>query len=78
MYPLTIGLAIENRDLMEQAQACLAGLPFRCNELDGNAADRVPGATDFIHAPPSENIRKLVLRLPGIPASAARKVEFAL
>ena len=29
MYPLTIGLAIENRDLMEQAQACLAGLPFR-------------------------------------------------
>ena len=29
MYPLTIGLAIENRDLWEQAQACLAGLPFR-------------------------------------------------
>ena len=29
MYPLTIGLAVENRDLMEQAQACLAGLPFR-------------------------------------------------
>jgi pilus assembly protein CpaE len=29
MYPLTIGLAIENRDLMEQAQACLAELPFR-------------------------------------------------
>ena len=29
MYPLTIGLAIENRDLWEQAQACLAELPFR-------------------------------------------------
>jgi pilus assembly protein CpaE len=29
MYPLTIGLAIENRELMEQAQACLAELPFR-------------------------------------------------
>ena len=29
MYPLTIGLAIENRDLLEQAQACLQGLPFR-------------------------------------------------
>jgi pilus assembly protein CpaE len=29
MYPLTIGLVIENRDLWEQAQACLAGLPFR-------------------------------------------------
>jgi len=29
MYPLTIGLAIENRDLWEQAQATLAGLPFR-------------------------------------------------
>src|SRR5579864_355283 len=29
MYPLTIGLAIENRELQEQAQACLAGLPFR-------------------------------------------------
>ena len=29
MYPLTIGLAIENRELMEQAQAGLSGLPFR-------------------------------------------------
>jgi pilus assembly protein CpaE len=29
MYPLTIGLAIENRDLWEQAQGCLADLPFR-------------------------------------------------
>ena len=29
MYPLTIGLAIENRELLEQAQACLGGLPFR-------------------------------------------------
>lgn len=29
MYPLTIGLAIEHRELLEQAQACLAGLPFR-------------------------------------------------
>src|SRR5438105_1656960 len=29
MYPLTIGLAIENRDLWEQAQACLSALPFR-------------------------------------------------
>lgn len=29
MYPLTIGLAIENRDLWEQAQACLSELPFR-------------------------------------------------
>jgi pilus assembly protein CpaE len=29
MYPLTIGLAIENRELQEQASACLAALPFR-------------------------------------------------
>jgi pilus assembly protein CpaE len=29
MYPLTIGLAIENRDLWEQAQSCLSNLPFR-------------------------------------------------
>jgi pilus assembly protein CpaE len=29
MYPLTIGLAIENRDLWEQTQACLGALPFR-------------------------------------------------
>jgi pilus assembly protein CpaE len=29
MYPLTIGLAIENRELWDQAQACLSELPFR-------------------------------------------------
>jgi pilus assembly protein CpaE len=29
MYPLTIGLAIENRELWEQTQACLGNLPFR-------------------------------------------------
>jgi len=29
MYPLTIGLAIENRDLWEQVQAALSELPFR-------------------------------------------------
>ena len=29
MYPLTIGLAIENRELLEQVQACLSELPFR-------------------------------------------------
>src|SRR3954469_23786557 len=29
MYPLTIGLAIENRELQEQVQSCLADLPFR-------------------------------------------------
>src|SRR5690349_5638567 len=29
MYPLTIGLAIENRDLLEGVQACLSGLPYR-------------------------------------------------
>ena len=29
MYPLTIGLAIENRNLWEQAQAALSELPFR-------------------------------------------------
>lgn len=29
MYPLTIGLAIENREMWDQAQACLADLPFR-------------------------------------------------
>ncbi|HJT89633.1 MAG TPA: AAA family ATPase [Bryobacteraceae bacterium] len=29
MYPLTIWLAIENRELLEQAQACLGDLPFR-------------------------------------------------
>jgi pilus assembly protein CpaE len=29
MYPLTIGLAIENRELWDQTQATLEGLPFR-------------------------------------------------
>src|SRR3954453_24129880 len=29
MYPLTIGLAIENKELWDQAQATLADLPFR-------------------------------------------------
>jgi pilus assembly protein CpaE len=29
MYPLTIGLAIENRELLEQTQATLGPLPFR-------------------------------------------------
>ncbi len=29
MYPLTLGLAIENRELWEQVQGCLSGLPFR-------------------------------------------------
>jgi len=29
MYPLTIGLAIENREIYEQVQSCLADLPFR-------------------------------------------------
>src|ERR1017187_5079435 len=29
MYPLTIGLAIENRELWDQTQATLADLPFR-------------------------------------------------
>src|SRR6185312_14379248 len=29
MYPLTIGLAIENRELWDQAQACLSSMPFR-------------------------------------------------
>jgi pilus assembly protein CpaE len=29
MYPLTIGLAIENRELWEQTQTCLTALPFR-------------------------------------------------
>jgi pilus assembly protein CpaE len=29
MYPLTIGLAIENREIWDQTQACLAALPFR-------------------------------------------------
>ena len=29
MYPLTVGLAISNRELWDQAQACLAALPFR-------------------------------------------------
>jgi len=29
MYPLTIGLAIENREMWEQVQSCLAELPFR-------------------------------------------------
>jgi pilus assembly protein CpaE len=29
MYPLTIGLAIENREIWDQAQATLGGLPFR-------------------------------------------------
>ena len=29
MYPLTIGLAIENREMWEQVQSCLSDLPFR-------------------------------------------------
>src|ERR1017187_3827246 len=29
MYPLTIGMAIENRELWEEAQASLTALPFR-------------------------------------------------
>jgi DNA-binding NarL/FixJ family response regulator len=29
MYPLTIGLIIENRELWDQAQATLADMPFR-------------------------------------------------
>ena len=29
MYPLTIGLAIENREILEGVQSCLAELPFR-------------------------------------------------
>lgn len=29
MYPLTIGLAIERKELLEQVQECLAQLPFR-------------------------------------------------
>ena len=29
MYPLTIGLAIENKEIWDQTQACLAALPFR-------------------------------------------------
>ena len=29
MYPLTIGLAIENRELRDQTQGCLSALPFR-------------------------------------------------
>ncbi len=29
MYPLTIGLAIENREIWEQVQSCLSELPFR-------------------------------------------------
>lgn len=29
MYPLTIGLAIENREIWEQVQSCLSEMPFR-------------------------------------------------
>jgi pilus assembly protein CpaE len=39
MYPLTIGLAIENRDLMEQTRACLAELPFRVTVEHRDAND---------------------------------------
>jgi len=39
MYPLTIGLAIENRELMEQARACLAGMPFRITVEQEDLAD---------------------------------------
>jgi pilus assembly protein CpaE len=39
MYPLTIGLAVENRDLMEQVQACLAELPFHITVEHGDAGD---------------------------------------
>jgi len=39
MYPLTIGLSIENRDLMEQTRACLAELPFRITVEQQDAGD---------------------------------------
>lgn len=39
MYPLTIGLAIENRELCEQAQASLATLPFRITVEHRDLAD---------------------------------------
>jgi pilus assembly protein CpaE len=39
MYPLTIGLAIQNRLLREQAQECLAELPFRVIVEHESAAD---------------------------------------
>ena len=49
MYPLTIGLAIENRELLEGVQACLSGLPFRViveHQDTGDMASfhRAPGA----------------------------------
>ena len=40
MYPLTIGLAIENQDLMQQARACLAELPFRVTVEHQDIRDR--------------------------------------
>ena len=40
MYPLTIGLAIENQDLMQQARACLADLPFRVTVEHQDIRDR--------------------------------------
>lgn len=39
MYPLTIGLAIQNQDLMEQTRACLAELPFRVTVEQPDTAD---------------------------------------
>jgi pilus assembly protein CpaE len=39
VYPLTIGLAIQNRVLMEQTQACLAELPFRVTVEHQNMDD---------------------------------------
>ena len=39
MYPLTIGLAIEDQGLMEQARACLAETPFRVTVEHGDLGD---------------------------------------
>ena len=39
MYPLTIGLAIEDQGLMEQARACLAETPFRVTVEHGCLGD---------------------------------------
>ncbi len=42
MYPLTIGLAIENRELREQAQTCLSALPFRVIVEHQDTGDLTP------------------------------------
>ena len=56
---LTIGLAIEDQGLMEQARACLAETPFRVTVEHGCLDDRVGNGVD---QPETEERRRVSLR----------------